>query len=268
MKYSYIRNMHWMTTKKILKDDFSINLKTSPYTYFKSIIYIEISALIVFFLQSSFITPNYITLFYAFLGLIGGIFIGSAQGDLIIIGAIIFFFKSAIDWSDGLLARLTNKTSALGSLLDDWAGYIGFYSFIIGFSFYLFNTTGELHYIYAIFVILVLKAIDLKNFFYINTVLKIPSNKIINKKDISSFKKNKKIKENIFLFLLRNTLDDRARTIDLICLLILIDFFYREVNFLSYILYAFVFKSLLVFLGNFYLVCFKKFNSNLNLGKK
>ena len=150
MKYCDIRDMHWRRQKKVLKEDFNINLDTSPYTYFKTIIYIELSAILVFFLQKTFLTPNFITLIYALLGVCGGILIGSAQSELVIGGVLIFFFKSVIDWSDGLLARIRKKTSELGSLLDGWAGFVGYYSFIIGLGLYLYNTTNENHFLYLI----------------------------------------------------------------------------------------------------------------------
>lgn len=268
MKYSDIRDMHWIRQKKVLKEDFNINLDTSPYTYFKTIIYIELSAILVFFLQKTFLTPNFITLIYALLGVCGGILIGSAQSELVLVGVLIFFFKSVIDWSDGLLARIRKKTSELGSLLDEWAGFVGYYSFIIGLGLYLYNTTNENHFLYLILILLSLRVLDLKVFFYISCILKVME------KNFSIFKKkiiNKKIKsipKNIFLSLIKDSLDDRSRTIDLISFLILLDIFYKEIFILNYIFYAFIVKSIIIYFGNFYIIFFKSYISNLNLKTK
>lgn len=183
MKYCDIRDMHWRRQKKVLKEDFNINLDTSPYTYFKTIIYIELSAILVFFLQKTFLTPNFITLIYAFLGVCGGILIGSAQSGLVIGGVLIFFFKSVIDWSDGLLARIRKKTSELGSLLDGWAGFVGYYSFIIGLGLYLYNTTNENHFLYLILTLLSLRVLDLKIFFLYKLYFKSNGKKFFNFKE-------------------------------------------------------------------------------------
>ena len=49
MKYNAIRKTHWSAQKKKLKKEFGIDFKNSPYTFFKAAIYIEFSAIIVFF---------------------------------------------------------------------------------------------------------------------------------------------------------------------------------------------------------------------------
>ena len=59
--------------------------------------------------------------------------------------------------------------------------------------------------------------------------------------------------------LLKNFLDERARTIDLIILLILIDRFYMQLHFLNYIYYFIFLKALMVFVGGIYLICYKNY---------
>ena len=56
---------------------------------------------------------------------------------------MIFFFKSSIDWADGLLARIKKQTSNLGELLDEWGAYIGSLSFLSGFGVYIFNKEND-----------------------------------------------------------------------------------------------------------------------------
>ena len=264
MKYSNIRNINWIQKKKLLEEE-DINLGTSPYTHLKTIIYVELSSILAFILQKTFLTPNFITLIYAILGVSGGILIGSAQSGLVLAGTIIFFFKSAVDWTDGLLARIRKQTSKLGALLDAWAGFVGYYSFIIGLGLYLYNTSNEIHFLYLIILLLFSRVMDVKVFFYIFSILKVIENNLsVFKKKIKD--KNKKItSRNIFLYFLKNILDDRARTYDLISLLILLDIFYKEILVLDYIFYAFIIKSMIIYFGNFYLIFFKNYLSKLNL---
>ena len=85
---------------------------------------------------------------------------------LIIAGVIVFFLFGIFDWTDGLLARVTKKMSTLGSVLDPWSGYVGSFSFLIGLGMYLFNATLEIHFIYIMILIIIIRALDLKNFIY------------------------------------------------------------------------------------------------------
>ena len=57
----------------------------SPYSALKSRYYIETSSIIVFILQYTKITPNFLTLTYAFLGAISGILLASNNSNLILI---------------------------------------------------------------------------------------------------------------------------------------------------------------------------------------
>ena len=128
---------------------------------------------------------------------------------------------------------------------------------------YLYNQNLEEHFIILTFFIMLLKAIDLKNYYYqlkfyqiINLKKKIVINNNYSKKDnrydVNSFLINVK---NFF----QNTFDDRARSVDLICFLIIIDTFYYKLTYLDYIFYFLVIKNLILFMGGFYLIYFKKF---------
>ena len=130
---------------------------------------------------------------------------------------------------DGLLARVTKKKSTLGSVLDAWAGDVVAFSFIIGLGMYVFNATQEIHFIYLIILIITIKALDIKNYtyhysmynFYKSYKLKKNQNRKkykFEKKDLNLSKKLIYLK-NFF----QGFLDDRARTIDTIGLIILIE---------------------------------------------
>src|SRR4030065_481052 len=85
--------------------------KKNPYTWFKSRFYIAFSAILVFLLLRTRIHPNTITLIYALCGLVGGVLLAIPNNITIFLGIFIFFSKGILDWSDGLLARITNRTS-------------------------------------------------------------------------------------------------------------------------------------------------------------
>ena len=275
MKYNKIRNLHWISQKKILKKQFNINIDSffsAPYTFFKAGLYIELSSVLAFIIQNTPITPNLITIMYALLGIIGGFFLGSGNENLIIIGIFIIFFNGVLDWTDGLIARLKKSVSPLGSLLDEWAGLIVSYSFIIGFGLYLFNKTGQINFISLLILIIFVRALDLKNYFYQNTTYKLYKfeiNKIqlkrkyLSKNNLKKYRVSKLV--NFLKEILQKTFDDRSRSIDLICALILLDIFYKDIVLLEYIYIFIALKYIILFLGGFYLIYFKKYLNKLLL---
>ena len=93
------------------------------------------------------IKPNQVTLVYAISGLIGGVLLSLNNDKLIIIACLIFFFKGTFDWADGLLARIKNKTSSFGHILDAWGSNVGYIFFVSGLSIYCFNITSNSIYI-------------------------------------------------------------------------------------------------------------------------
>ena len=274
IKYSRLRKLHWSDQKKILKNKFNINISefiSQPYSFFKTVLYIELSSILVFFIQNTIITPNALSISYAILGLLSGVFLATNNENFILAGLIIIFLKGIVDWSDGLLARISKKTSFLGSILDEWGGLIGAYSFIFGFGFYLYNIDNERVFIFLTIFILVLRSLDLKNFFYFTTTYKLYNNEIhkIEHKKLSNKKKEKKYNVEKFIYYIKvifqNFLDDRARSIDFICFLIFLDIFYIEITFLKYIFFALAFKYAVLFIGSFYLIYFKDYIKRLNI---
>lgn len=266
--YTKIRKTHYDNQFKKLRRDFDIDLNSSPYTKFKSIIYIELSSILIFFLQNKSITPNVITLIYALTGVIGGILLSTGNNKLIIIATIMFFFKSFLDWSDGYLAKIKNKTSELGAVLDEWGGFIGYYSFLCGFGILLFKQTEQIIYLILTLLIVFSKICDLKFFIYLTTLDKLKEKKI-SKIEIVNKKKNvnKKYKTFKIANFFKNFFDDRARTYDFISLLILIDIFYYDTLLPNLIFYLICTKFSLAFFWNFYLVFFKDFLSQFKFSK-
>ena len=274
IKYSRLRKLHWSDQKKILKNKFNININefiSQPYSFFKTVLYIEMSSILVFFIQNTIITPNALSISYAILGLLSGVFLATNNENFILAGLIIIFLKGIIDWSDGLLARISKKTSLLGSILDEWGGLIGAYSFIFGFGFYLYNINSEKIFIFLTIFILAIRSLDLKNFFYFTTTYKLYNNEIhkIEHKKLSNKKKEKKYNVEKFIYYIKvifqNFLDDRARSIDFIFFLIFLDVFYIEITFLKYIYFVLTFKYAVLFIGSFYLIYFKDYIKRINI---
>ena len=96
LSFSEIRKAHYIKEFKDEKKRSNIDLndwKSAPYSFIKSIYYIEGSAILLFILQFTNITPNFVSLVYTALGLLGGMFISTNIPSLVLIGTIIFLAK-------------------------------------------------------------------------------------------------------------------------------------------------------------------------------
>lgn len=265
LSLKYIRKINYLGHRKRIKDYINVdtnNWYKNPYTAFKARFYSETSSVIVFILQYTKITPNFLTLIYAFLGAISGIFLASNNQKLIFISLIILFTKGSLDWADGLLARIKKRKSELGDLLDNWAGLVGIYSYLCGFGIYLYNKNGEENFILLVIIIILIKSLDLKNYAYQYYTYKLFHKD--KKKLISRAKKNKNkygVSNNLIFIKLffENFLDERSRTVDFICLLILIDAFFINIIFLNYLYYLIFLRAFILFCGGFYITYFKNF---------
>ena len=268
MRYQQIRKKHFSSQvtklKKRTKIDIS-NWKKNPYTFLKARLFIEVSSIIVFFLQYTKISPNFVTSVYIFLGFLSGVFLASNNNDLILIALFLLVFKNVIDWSDGLLARIKKTTSNLGDVLDRWGSIVGYNSFIFGFGFYLYHDSDNNPiFLLLMFSIIFLKSIDLKDFVY--HLIGYKFIKETSKADALKFMKlNKKLSNTInqkkFQSLKNRILmlldDSRSHTIDPIALIIFIDNFYYNLLFVDFIFYLIFLNNLIFFLGGIYISCFK-----------
>lgn len=264
-----IRDIHYKgQTIKLRSMGIEMNdFLKNPYTYFKSRFYIETSALMVYFLQFTNISPNFITFFYSFLSLSVLFLLSSNNDSLILLSVILLFSKGTLDWADGLLARIQKKTSNLGFLLDNWGALIGSYSYLLGLGFYTYNKNNEIIFIFLGFLIIFIKAIDLRNYAYhlaMYYVFKEKNKKSFLKKlnldKHSSEKKSKNKSSIIFLKnFIQNFLDERSRSIDLICLIILIDTFYYPSDLIKYIYFFIILKNFIIFVAGIYYVIYKEY---------
>ena len=255
LKLSEIRNKHYGHQRgKLINMDADIDdWKYSPYNCLKARVYIELSSLLVFVFQFTRISPNQITLMYAISGVLGGIFLALDNNTLILIACLIFFFKGALDWSDGLLARIRNETSSFGHILDAWGSHVGYIFFISGLSIYCFNITNNNIYIIALICFLIIKAIDFKSYLYQQSFYEILNNTQNIENNFLKKDQIKKQEKNYLYIFLKAFMDDRARTTDSVLLLIILNTLY-DFNFLIEIAVILYFtKNLIVFIGNFYI---------------
>ena len=230
--------------------------KKNPYSCFKSRIYIELSTIFAYFLQFTSITPNHISIIYGLSGVLAGVFLVTGINTLMIVGLIIFFLKGSLDWTDGLIARIKNQTSSVGHILDTWGSHIGNISFIISIGIYRFNLTNNSIYLFFLILLLILKIIDFKFFAY-HQLFYEALNKKINLKSSTSEKNDIFKKQSFSISFIKNFMDDRSRTVDTICFLIILEIIY-ELSYFSQIIFGLYFlKSIIIFFGRFYIFYIK-----------
>lgn len=230
--------------------------KKNPYSCFKSRIYIELSTIFAYFLQFTSITPNHISIIYGLSGVLAGVFLVTGINTLMIVGLIIFFLKGSLDWTDGLIARIKNQTSSVGHILDTWGSHIGNISFIISIGIYCFNLTNNSIYLFFLILILFLKIIDFKFFAY-HQLFYEALNKKISLKSSTSEKNDISKKQSFSISFIKNFMDDRSRTVDTVCFLIILEIIY-ELSYFSQIIFGLYFlKSVIIFFGRFYIFYIK-----------
>jgi len=243
---------------------YSVDLKNwrrNPYTYLKSIFYIEMSAILVFVLLKTRIHPNTVTLTYALCGVIGGILLSIPTNLTILLAIFIFFTKGILDWADGPLARLTKRTSVIGEVLDPWGALINSLGFQLGLGFYIAIHSGNIIYLYLIAIILALRVGNIRTFTYQYFAGELVDGSRERKaglepKTYENTSQSKQGTGRVLLRLMnfvRDFLDDRARSVDFICLLILIEILFPGVFVTWLVVWALAVKHLLIFLGGIFL---------------
>ncbi|MGB2601657.1 MAG: CDP-alcohol phosphatidyltransferase family protein, partial [Candidatus Omnitrophota bacterium] len=183
----------------------------------------------------------------------------------ILTAVFIFFFKAIFDWCDGPLARITNRISSTGDILDCYGAILGAMGLEIGLGFYVAHKSGWLGWYYLIPLIPLFFFGKLHSFaFYIIyrnhiTPRNIEEHLARRATDnvVGSGEGSKKSVLNERLEKVRqfanNFLDHRSRTIDFICLLLLIETFTSI--FVTWIIFlGFVVKEFLLFTASFYVV--------------
>tara|TARA_B100000953_G_C17931404_1_gene393994 strand:- start:61 stop:906 length:846 start_codon:yes stop_codon:yes gene_type:complete len=94
-------------------------------------------------LYSTPITPNQITVFSFFVGVLSMGFYVSDRSDSLVWGGIFLYGKVFLDNIDGNLARVRGTSSRFGRFLDSLSDFLITVMVYIGISFYLVRTTGD-----------------------------------------------------------------------------------------------------------------------------
>jgi len=254
-KYQY----HYHSTNYPYINDW----KRNPYTFLKAKFYMETSAVLVYFLLKTKIKPNTITLFYCFAGIMGGVLLSIPCKWTIISALFIFFTKGTLDWSDGHLARATNQTSITGHVLDVYGALLNDMGLQIGLGFYVAFKSGNNLFYYLIPIIPFLFAAKLKTFSEIVLYEELSNEKSLSKiiqKNINTETdqtKKENAKANVLgtyskYYYLSSFLDARARSVDFICLVILVEMF-TNVSITWIIFILFLVRALIFFIGGFYI---------------
>jgi phosphatidylglycerophosphate synthase len=157
--------------------------KKHPYTKLKSHYYLEIGAILTYFILKTKIKPNTITLIYAGLGLLAVALVMLDNKAALVTALFIWFSKAIPDWIDGHIARITDQTSKLGHYLDIWGAHVNVLCFQIGVTFYVGIVTNQNIYFYLACITAVTTAINFRPFVYQYLNKSIPS---LNKSENNS----------------------------------------------------------------------------------
>ena len=203
-----------------------------PYSYVKARYYMFFAALLVWFLQRTCIEPNSVTKVYIALGIVSAILLASGYTSLILIGLFLVFSKGVVDWADGHLARLKKKQSLSGHILDVFGARVHSIAFFTALGFYQFQLHDEIWFLYLVCAYPISYALLMQRFRYKYLFEHVQhaadqTKRQYDKRDANKLKSGDS--SNTILRLIKsaaiNVLDDRSRSIDLICLLILCDQF-------------------------------------------
>jgi len=206
-----------------------INFK-SPYTLVKAIYYIETASLFLFLTQSIIRSPNFITVLYAITGVVGAFLLNSEQNTFFYLGIFMVFTKGTFDWADGPLARRLNKTSFIGGALDSYGAHVSDVAFRVAFVYYTLGYFPELMFLFPVlsFILVVTDFRLYSDSQYLKVTLDTNKNKIRDGAYEDDVRSGNNSDNNLKKWYLRyvSFLDDRARSIDSLLLILMMDFIF------------------------------------------
>ena len=255
-KYNKVRNFLFKRNLKLFKEEYNWDYKflNSPYRKIKTVLNLEIAAILIFFVSNTKIKANHVTLFGVLWVYIGTIAISSNIDQLIYISLLIYFTKLIPDYMDGTLAHLKNEQSKEGYELDLWAGEINKIGVISGVIIYIYNTTNQNYYLYILISIILLNFIDPRKHIS-RTKFGISKYKDKVKTHVQLIKKNDNFLLKFMKFL---NFDDRTNYSDFVIFLILLDINFNLNLLLKSLPFLWLTLSFLVLIRAKYLVFFKK----------
>ena len=196
----------------------------SPYSYLKSIYYIETASIFLFISQNLIKSPNFVTFLYIFFGVLGAFLINAQEVIFFYIGVFMTFSKGTFDWADGPLARRLNKTSFLGKALDVYGAELCDIAFRISFIFYCLKNFPQFEFIMLpiLFLIMIVKFNVFSGYlFYKETINNFSNYNSYLLKSSEYVLKDSLIKKLYFLYI--SLLDARARSVDFLLLILILD---------------------------------------------
>lgn len=231
-----------------------------PYSAVKARFYIETAAILVSILQHTRVQPNHLTVLYALLGPISVVLVYSGNETAYMLALCNFvFLKGILDWSDGALARITGKCTSLGAILDPWGAFVNSYSFHVCLGLYVFNVTNDSNFVLLVIVIVFFRAIDLRRFKYSSLGMDL-SEGVIEKgqeeNEESEFGDDlgRGARFVVPYIVTTQILDDRARVVDLLALVILIELIVGGVYVTNLVVYLMAIGVIVKFTAGFYVV--------------
>jgi phosphatidylglycerophosphate synthase len=242
----------------------------NPYTYIKGRYYMYCSVVLLFVLVRTNIRPNMVTLAYVFLGLIGGLLLAIPNYYCNMAAVIIFFNKGILDWSDGHLARIKFKTTLTGHILDEYGAVINSICLTVGLGFYAMHQSNLLFLMYLIPIAPLLHGTMFVSFGKIimfnnlNDLLMDKSTKKDHKKKNNSNKNDYSVSYPSILSRLSNILDDRARSVDFILLIVLCDSYFSTYNSIYIFLLILLKLFIMFFLSLYYGLKYKRAEASIN----
>ncbi len=218
------------------------NFLANPYSYLKARYYFLTANFIVYAIQNLDFNPRYLTFIYILQGFLAMILLNVENIYLNLLSLFLFFSKGTFDWADGHYARLKNKTSLTGHIIDIYGARLNSVFFLIGLGLFQYQKYYNDYFLYMLIFLPIFMFGYLEKYSY-----QIIFNKLNNiELDVNiDTDKTKKISSGFFgsinnyrhYFI--NFLDDRSRTVDLIILILFIEL-YSNINF-SYIFFILIF---------------------------
>jgi hypothetical protein len=234
--------------------------KKNPYTWFKAKLYMEASAVLVYLLLKTKIKANTVTIGYIAMGILGGILLAIPSKTTIFPAILLFYFRGILDWSDGHYARITKQTSITGDILDPYGAWAGWISLWVGLGLNVASKSGMMVFYYLVPVIPALWAGDIWSLARVRLFNKYVSKdgfqEVINKSKeellVSEIVQDKGIistAKKMFL-LVSSIFEHRARFVDLICLILVVEMF--SAIFISWFVFlAFLVWQIVAFAARF-----------------
>jgi phosphatidylglycerophosphate synthase len=129
------------TAENNVKYDYEKSLKqTGIHSLLDAIKFVDLylnrplASLIVRAVFNTRITPNQLTYFSSFIGLLAAFFMSRGTYEFLVLGGVLAQLSSIIDGADGMLARAKNMCSRFGAYLDLLLDRVIDFSFFVGLS--------------------------------------------------------------------------------------------------------------------------------------